>query len=325
MISSAWEIGGEIGRLSRVVHPWSSRARLIAMLELAAFSDESHTDREVYCVAGYWATARVWEGFDAQWTAELQRRGLTEFHAEDCETGHGEFEGRTDRDEVRRAFASMISGNALLHPVVAGFELRGWDGYEAQIASLRPRAGDPFYFTFQVFLEGVCNGINCFGPDERSAFIFDNRPGMGKVIELYNSLKSDPDPAFRLLTRRLGTVASEDSKRFPGLQAADLLAYEARLYLTGPVLGIRKLDARPVWLRALNRRVEYGRIIPKEKFPELVAELEARGGNAAKLWADYRTSQKAGRDARGAGYRARARTSPAAPQSPEPEPPEETS
>lgn len=317
MISSAWEISGEIGRLSRVVHPWSSRERMFAMLELRAFSDESHTDHEVYCVAGYWGTARAWESFDKLWNAELALRGLREFHAEECEQGGGEYAARTDRVEVRRAFTG-IANASLIHGVFVAIDLRGWDEFADEIATLRPSAKDPFYVPFQMFLEGVCAEIKCFAPSERIALVFDDRPESGKVIALYNSLKADPDPAFRVVAARLGAAASGTSHNYPGLQAADLLAYEARLYVSGPIWGIRGSERRPPW-RQLASKLRHGRVITRERMPELVAAMRQKGGDAARLRLEALEEKRVARVARGAA--ARARTSPVAPQAPPPEPP----
>ncbi len=320
MISTAWEVGGVMGRLSRVVHPWSSRERLFAMLELTAFSDESYTEHEVYCVAGYWASARAWSHFDDQWKQELARCGLSEFHAEDCEQGHGEYANRKDRAKLRARFTKIVNAN-MLHGVFACIDLRGWDDIADEVAYLRPDARDPFYIPFQMFLEGATKEVDCFAPNERLAVVFDDREGAGKVVELYNSLRRDADPAFKVLNARLGSAVSGASSEYAGLQAADLLAYEARLYVSGPIWGVRGSERRPAW-EPLSSKLRHGSVITREQMPALARQMRVKGGEGAMRRAAVLAARKADRDAHGAVYRAR--TSPAAPQSPEPGRPEET-
>jgi hypothetical protein len=322
MISPAWEIGGEIGRLSRVVHPWSSRERLISMLELQAFSDESATDGAVYCVAGYWAVARAWEPFDAAWREVLGETGLSEFHAEDCQNGHGEFKGREDRPEIRHRFAEILA-SSLLHPVVACVDSRDWDRHKNEIAHLRPGATGAFYFAFQMFLEAVCEEVAWAAPDERVAFLLDDRPESGKALRLYGWLRDNGDAQFHLTPARLGVGASDKSERHSGLQAADFLAYEARRWAMGP-LGLKITQSGPsdVWAK-LSSMLENARVLQGDKMDGVVATMRATWGELARARSAQKELLRAERSARGASYRARTR--PSALQSPEPEPPGETS
>ena len=249
------------------------------MLELTAYSDESETEHEVYCVAGYWAPARDWERFDWAWTQELRKRHLTEFHAEHCEHGDGEFAGRDDRIELRDQFVRIINQHPI-HGTWAVVNLQAWDTWAAEIKRLRPRADGAFYIAFQMYLDAVSQEVDRFPPEERVGFVFDNRPESGKAIVLFNWLRKTPDPAFRITASRLGDVASASSVRLPGLQAADLLAYEARKYVAGRAWAINPKRQSTVW-GELARKLPQGRGIAADALPQLVQIMWGRAQGAS--------------------------------------------
>jgi hypothetical protein len=246
----------------------------MAMLELTAYSDESETEHEVYCVAGYWAATRDWERFDWAWKQQLGRRHLNEFHAEHCEHGSDEYEGREDRIEMRDEFVRIINEHPI-HGMFAVVDLRAWDTFAAEIKRLRPRARSAFYIAFQMYLEAISAQVDNFPLDERLALVFDNRPESGKVIQLFNWLKATPDPIFKIAAGRLGDVASACSERHPGLQAADLLAYEARKYVAGAHWGIKPRRGSAVW-GELSRKLPDGRGIAADALPRLVQIMRDR-------------------------------------------------
>jgi len=323
MISPAWEIGGAVGRLSRVVHPWSSRKRLFAMLELTAYLDESETEHRIHCVAGYWATARAWEGFEALWKARLKALGLAEFHAADCEHGKGEYKGRTDRPAIRESFIEIIDGS-LIHGVMCAIDLRGWDPVADEVAHLRRAGGmgDPYYVAFQMAMEAIAGDVRCFSPEERVALVFDDRPDAGKVVRLYQDLKSTTIPDFKRIASRLGSVTNAASEEHPGLQAADLLAYESNRYLVEVRWAVSPKAVRSGWPK-LRRKGLAGGLMTEAGIPELLDAMEVLRPGANFLKEDQER-KKAERTARGA-ERARARNAPSARRSPEKEPPEGTS
>lgn len=249
------------------------------MLELTAYSDESETEHEVYCVAGYWAPARDWERFDWAWKRELAKRDLKEFHAERCEHGNHEYKGREDRTEMRDEFVKIINEHPV-HGMFAVVNLRAWDTFAAEIKRLRKMAKSPFYVAFQMYLDAISGEVDHFPPEERVALVFDNRPESGKAIELFNWLKGAPDPAFSITASRLGDVASACSERHPGLQAADLLAYEARRYVTGVHWEVNPKRRPSVWAE-LSRKLPDGRGIAADALPHLVQIMRDRAHGAS--------------------------------------------
>jgi len=292
------------------------------MLEVTAYCDESATAHQVYCVAGYWATAREWEKFERLWKAKLAEAGLCEFHATDCEHGKGEFAGRADRLELPMAFIDIIY-RAGLHGVFAVLDLRGWDRFADRVAELRSehRMGDPHYVAFQQLMETVAIGVANFPAQERVALVFDDRPDHGKVKLLYDSLKAASNPDLAIFPERLGSITHGDSRELVGLQAADLLAYEVRKRFVEVEYGIApRTRPRPEW-QELWRHPMTGRHIPQDRVPVLMNGMERDWGESANQFAEDREKARAERAARAAA--ARAHRSPSAPRSPEPEPPGE--
>jgi hypothetical protein len=311
MISPAWEIGGYIGQLSRVAQPWSSRERFFAMLNMAAYWDESESAHQVYCVAGYWAAARDWEQFENLWRAELDCRGIREFHAVDCEHGHGEFEGRTDRPEMQRRFIEIIR-QSRIRGVFAPVNMRAWDEHAARLEELQAahEMKGPYYVAFQLALEVLGGWLKPFPAQERIAVAFDRRPKQGQVEKLYNSIKDATDPAFDHIVGRLGPLIRDDPADLLGLQAADLLAYEVKRQFAVEW----GLDARPVrwqW-QELMRSSHTGRQMSEEHVPQLLAQMETQWGEAARLRRGALEERRADRAARGAAA-SHARRSPSAP------------
>ena len=66
---------------------------------------------------------------------------------------------------------------------------------------------------------------------ERLAAIFDeSKEYQGRAKELWDDLKRQPVTKLVPVAPRMGTLTHADSKQYAGLQAADILAHEARRY-----------------------------------------------------------------------------------------------
>lgn len=160
--------------------------------------------------------------------------------------------------------------------------------------------------------------VSCFSPEERVALVVDNRPDAGKAVRLYQDLKNTTIPDFGRVARRLGSVTQAASEEHPGLQAADLLAYEANRYLVDVRWAVSPKPVRSGWPK-LRRKGLAGGLMTEKGMPELLDAMEVLRPGATFL-RERQEKRKADRDARGAAA-SRARRRPSAPQFPEPEPP----
>jgi hypothetical protein len=305
--------------------PCSSHALPFAMFEITAYCDESESAHQVHALAGYWAAAKEWERFEAAWNAELAAVGLTEFHAADCEHGKGEFAGRRDRLTLPGAFIDIIN-QFDVNGVWCAIDLRGWDEVAHRVAELRAehRMENPYYVSFQQLMETIALAMLPFPTNERLALVFDERPDHGKVKLLYDSLKATANPELTFVARRLGSITYGDSGQLPGLQAADLLAYEVRKHFVEVDYGITSpTRPRPEWRKLWSRPMR-GQHIPQDRIPVLMEAMERDWGESANRFAEDREKARAARAARSAAA-ARARRLPSGQPSPEASPPEEPS
>lgn len=323
MMPLAWEIGGDIGRLSRAIQPFSSKARLFAMLELNSYIDESETENNVMSVALYWAAAHDWWTFEQLWKAELDWRHLgKEFHAVDCEQGVGIYKGRDDRLELWARFIDIVL-QSRLRGVYAVIDLSALRPHAARLKELQAvhSVTGPYYLLFQLVLETMGNWMAGFPADEKVAVVFDNRPDPGQVSKVFNALHDITDPAFGGIVGRLGTCTPGESEDLVGLQAADILAYEAKRHYEA-AWGITAASPRWQWQR-LQQGPVHGRGFTATHIPALMGYLETQWSVEAEIRTAKLAAKRAAR-AR-ASSASRARTSPSAPQSPELAPPVEPS
>jgi hypothetical protein len=236
------------------------KVRVLGVFSFSAYCDESY-DPRVFCIAGVVAPAAWWTPFEAAWTAVLRNNGLSEFKASDCEHHRAEFEGweperrarlqeqliETIRaSRVRGMWASLDSaafGAMSVHP----FDAVAFD--------------DPYFllFGFQVtnmvkLAEKVTEASADRGlsAHEDMAFVFDEQQEWsGRALQLYQALKRGPGaPSY---ANHLGGIAFADSVVHPGLQAADLLAFEARRFVGEVVLAANPSPERWQWQRLYEK------------------------------------------------------------------------
>jgi len=89
--------------------------------------DESE-DKDVLCMAGFFAPAHHWPSFGGAWLRIVASVGMVEFHAADCENRTGFFETwdkPTERRAVEQRFLDLITKRADPSPVgfVVGIDL----------------------------------------------------------------------------------------------------------------------------------------------------------------------------------------------------------
>lgn len=177
-----------------------------------------------------------WEKLDGPWRAILEREGLAEFKAKDCEHGEGPYKNK-DRVKLQKEFIDAILAVPLqgfvawmdlgaMHEVATKTQLPVLTGFRV-----------PYLLAFSMAIQLIGHHL-ATSPipvlsDERIDFVFDQQDRLAsKALAVANALRNDS--RFKV-SSRLGPVAFDDSTRQPGLQAADLLAYQAhRVRTHGP-------------------------------------------------------------------------------------------
>jgi hypothetical protein len=180
--------------------------------------------------------------------------------------------------------------------------------------------GDPYYIAFQQLVETIALGMRQLPQDVRLALVFDDRPKQGNVVELYESLRANTNPALAFFSDRLGSVAKGSSREHIGLQAADLLAYELREHFVNVEYGIEHRPTRSQWTRLQRPRIT-GQHFPRQVIPKLLEVMERQWRDEANRLAADREREKAERAERGAAY-ARERRALGSEQPSEEQPPD---
>lgn len=204
-------------------------------LDIRAYIDDSESVGSYSVLAGYIAPYDAWVKFNADWRRALARDGLTEFKSRNCDSGEGEFRIYKARPGYRREicerFVSLICRHRLGGAAFA-IDLEAYDAHRPRIYDLRSGklgklAAEPYYVAMQYMLDALveepCRGLP---PEEKVQVTFDSKPGfIGKTGDLYHSLAHSDRPVAARLHDQFGFA---DSASIPGIQAADLLAYEVK-------------------------------------------------------------------------------------------------
>jgi Protein of unknown function (DUF3800) len=221
----------------RMARGLASRWFAMVTLDLRAYVDDSETLGTFSVLAGFVAAYDDWIKFDAKWRQTLREDGLTEFKAHDCEKGQGEFEKYKGYEGKRRQICERYVSHickANIWGVAVAFDLQAYDVHKPRLQELRgptmgKKAGDPYFLAFQwvlQYLTRVCEGMD---PQETIRVTFDNKPGFsGMSKNIYDELMASDITELDYRKRLDSGFGFDDSKKLPGLQAADLLAYEAK-------------------------------------------------------------------------------------------------
>jgi hypothetical protein len=256
---------------------------------MEACMDESgiHEGAHVCVVAGYWGSVKKWKRFEPQWKAILADANeptLKEFHSTEFWNSKGERHGvfaawsdsKADTfidDLVACIVASKIFPTSAVLVTTEWKKLNKqermfltgayYDRKQGQWLTL----GAPnklYFFPFQL---AVANPAFGCPPGLHVHYIFDlNKQFKNHALDLYALLKNDKRLKFR---HQLGGIDFDTSEKFPGLQAADLFAYQTYKNAKQRMEATDALDPKdlPLLLRKLvsNARSD-------QDFPFLGAE-----------------------------------------------------
>lgn len=202
--------------------------------EPTAYCDESYvgakgqSDR-LFVLASYVAPLKQWEYLNPIWERILHDEGmkiqgspLREFKASDCHGGKGIFEGweRHDRERVwHRLIRVLTECNVLA--VWLAIDLDAYSDHVDVIKAHRPPGFEKAYvLAFQSLIHVICQEYPDSG--DPITLVFDEIQKQGNAKIVYDKLKSS-DFSYK---DRLHSLTFAESHLVPGLQAADILAYE---------------------------------------------------------------------------------------------------
>jgi hypothetical protein len=203
---------------------------------LLVYGDESldGTQSRVCAVAGVIGPEEMWRELEPKW---IERNGGTPFHAADCESIHGGYEGR-DKSETEALYKDLSI-------LLAESGLGGLASAQDLAAQRRafPSPYDPplYYQGFLDVLEAMRNAAADRG--EIAELTFDSRTeSQFNAGEIYSYLRQ----SGLYWEERLASKLSFESSSNPRVQAADLFAHEAMKELDNEV-GPVKRKTRESW------------------------------------------------------------------------------
>jgi len=331
-----------ISRLARLVHRPPSTERLFALLDLTSYHDDSGDGQMVFCVVGCLAPLAVWQRLQWRWQRVLDDPriigvgpdGAKRFHAVDIEHGHECFaniEKVSERQEIWSRFIA-IAESLRIYTVATVIDVRAWNAARDCFVEFWGPDASPYFLAFQHQIQTMAAFVNDQPPCEKIQFIFDRQTGEERnADDVFHATRRDllrfPDAS-----RFSQTLSFGPSYEYPGLQVADMFAYEVKRVVQR-MYGVKD-DTQPRWQwdrLAVQRKgmVVVGRVGSSD-LENVLATLDKATDNEEfrqrkAAWATEQAECQAKMETRyvGRAERARARTDPSAPEAPPREPPGE--
>ena len=225
-------------RLSRLLHPASATHRMMAVIELNGYFDESgtHAQAPVIVVAGYLSPARDWRRFEIKWRKVLKEEDADYLHTADLEADppRGIYEGWTRRkaDHLSDRLVPLAVRYAG-RPYGVHFLASAWYAAVPFVKEFLPdRSHDaPYKILAKACIEAVIRTQEASFA-EQIAFGFENNDWSNALLAGYQIIKRE-HPRSSIL----GPLAIYDKydPKNPEhsnvmLQAADLLAWHYRKF-----------------------------------------------------------------------------------------------
>jgi hypothetical protein len=196
-----------------------------------AYFDESgtHTDSSILSLGVYISTNEQWREFEREWREVLDDAGITFFHMAKYESRHGEYKDWDNEKRVRviKRLLGIIKRRVRIGIVSCLI----YSAYDELIKSDPARLaffGTPYAFNVHMCMKSISIWAERFSLShfEPVAFVFENGAGYnGEIRRLFDRYVR----VRHIKTNyRLDTLMFADKREIVQLQAADILAYEAR-------------------------------------------------------------------------------------------------
>lgn len=245
------------------------------MTRLQCFCDESHTPGRAFCIAGYVGYSSTWNEFDQAWREALDDFELAEFKMSDCVQNRNVYRNwsLSQRLEAQERFLSIIASSRIAG-LWTGIDLRAHAEISARARKYgRGNITDPYFLAFQHHIEFIVFNVAApLGDDDCVEVVFDRqeqfqgKEGGGEAKRIYDRLLQSRSIPW---IQHLNSVVFGDSKMHPGIQAADVLAFEVRRALLDPLKPIN----RRLSILSHNGQTQ-GRYFEYAALSELLAELD---------------------------------------------------
>jgi hypothetical protein len=231
------------------------------MVILRAYFDGGTRQKapRVAYIGGYLGRVQDWIRFNTKWRAFLRNNDLEVFHMAQYVARKGPYLGWSDARRlavIRRALA-LITGTAKFGVSTAVL----LDDYESFGKTAQQLLGSPYSLCVGGCVAKTARVLHDAGVKEDVAYVFElGDLGQGKVRVAFEELFRQPG-----FMKRYGilSVNFEDKRRLPGLQTADILAWESGRHV------MDSLNAEDVPMRKslevlVNAIPHYGRVLRRD-------------------------------------------------------------
>ena len=194
---------------------------------LVAYFDESGITPGNHTVltGGAVADSMTWARIESPWRKWLSpgqfcEKGISCFHATDCENGEKEFSSidRPFRDAMAWKLSDEI-GKIKPHCFAAGVVRKDWG--HAPVEVKKSLEDNPFYLSVALCIEQISDWSQLEAGGEKVALVFANQRELnGITTEIHSEYFSEGWPG-------IGAIAFADPRLVIPLQVADFIAYES--------------------------------------------------------------------------------------------------
>jgi hypothetical protein len=193
---------------------------------IAYFDESGHAASEDFvAIAAYVADEKVWAKFDIAWNAVLQKHGAPYLHAVELAHMRKTFKGWTG-EQQRGLSADLMNVIQMSGLTVAAGAVLSTRDFRSLTKEQQGRLLNPFFPLFQEVVRGASLNALFDAPELKVKMIFSQQDEFsGLAKKLYDVMARTIDTKDRL-----GRLEFQNMRRVPGLQAADVLAYELCRY-----------------------------------------------------------------------------------------------
>lgn len=267
--------------LARVLHPSLCHERNLAVLKF--FGDETGIDGKpatrISAVAGLIGEERAWGHFDRNWMKVLNSEGIPYFHAVECERGTENFYGLdvSKRGHIVDRLIQAVAGSSLqlcaYAVVVPHFRAMS---EEFRLHYTHGHPDIPYYLCLAKTFVAASHAADGKPSTEQIYFLFEKQDKFEQEAgALFREFQKNQ---FWPNSSRLGDchfAEKDDIYKYPGLQAADLIAYESYRHLDNKHFqsNLREEWKVRVAMKVLSKKLgQYGRCYDSEALAILEQE-----------------------------------------------------
>ena len=194
---------------------------------LQVYCDESGKLQDQKCVVFAGCIFRNDEmlGFDRKWREFLASAGVRYVTMKEAMHLRGEFQGWSgkrlaERDDILETLALLLMDRSVLHQVAT----MDTANFQSLSQSQKARLKDPTYAGFEVLLRSIVDdcGRKAQNRDHRFHIVYDLSQEYSETcLRLFHRMRTMEQAPNQYFP----SIAFADDREFPGLQAADMIAY----------------------------------------------------------------------------------------------------